>query len=478
MIIHDVKINSRIPKAGDLEVFNPFDRSKIAEVATVGEQHLEDALSSAEKLYLDKANWMSVHQRVVILEKTAEIISQRVAALTKLAASEGGKPYLDSQVEINRAIDGCKLAIEAIRNEHGEVIPMGGDKYSANRAAFTLKEPIGVVVAVSAFNHPFNLIIHQVIAAIAAGCPVIVKPASDTPLSCIAVRDILIEAGLPKEWCQVFISDKSATATKLVTDLRVSFFSFIGSAKVGWMLRSKLSSGTRCALEHGGVAPAIVYPDANYAEAITLLGKGGFYHAGQVCVSVQRVYLQKDHSEKFVAGLKTLAESLVVGDPLSDKTEVGPLIKPQECDRIHEWVTEAVAAGAKLVTGGNKISDSCYQPTILLNPPLDSKVSQQEVFGPVICIYEVEEMSKAIELANSLEVSFQAAVWTSNIDNAFYVRKHINAAAIMVNDHTAFRIDGMPFAGLKDSGYGIGGIPHTIEDMQVDKMMVIKSPSI
>ncbi len=478
MITHDIKINSEISKAGTLEVFNPYDRSKIGEIATVGEQHLEDALSSAENLYLDKDGWMTVHQRVQILERTAEIISDRVEELTKLAASEGGKPYLDSKVEINRAIDGCKLAIEVIRNEHGEVIPMGGDMYSANRTAFTLKEPIGVVVAVSAFNHPFNLIIHQVIAAVAAGCPVIVKPASDTPLSCIAVREILIEAGLPKAWCQVFISDNNTTATKLVTDPRVSFFSFIGSAKIGWMLKSKLSSGTRCALEHGGVAPAIVYPDANYEEAINLLGKGGFYHAGQVCVSVQRLYLHKDHSQDFIAGLKNLAESLVVGDPLSDKTQVGPLIKPQECDRIHEWVTEAVEAGAKLITGGNKISDTCYQPTILVNPPLDVKVSQLEVFGPVICIYEVDTMEQAIEWANGLEVSFQAAVWTSNIDNAFYVRKHINAAAIMVNDHTAFRIDGMPFAGLKDSGYGIGGIPHTIHDMQVDKMMVIKSPNL
>ncbi len=478
MITHDIKINSEISKAGTLEVFNPYDRSKIGEIATVGEQHLEDALSSAESLYLDKNGWMTVHQRVQILERTAEIISDRVEELTKLAASEGGKPYLDSKVEINRAIDGCKLAIEAIRNEHGEVIPMGGDMYSANRTAFTLKEPIGVVVAVSAFNHPFNLIIHQVMAAVAAGCPVIVKPASDTPLSCIAVREILNEAGLPKAWCQVFISDNNTTATKLVTDPRVSFFSFIGSAKIGWMLKSKLSSGTRCALEHGGVAPAIVYPDANYEEAINLLGKGGFYHAGQVCVSVQRLYLHKDHSQDFIAGLKNLAESLVVGDPLSDKTQVGPLIKPQECDRIHEWVTEAVEAGAKLITGGNKISDTCYQPTILVNPPLDVKVSQLEVFGPVICIYEVDAMEQAVELANGLEVSFQAAVWTSNIDNAFYVRKHINAAAIMVNDHTAFRIDGMPFAGLKDSGYGIGGIPHTIHDMQVDKMMVIKSTNL
>ncbi|WP_251358037.1 aldehyde dehydrogenase family protein [Kangiella sp. TOML190] len=478
MMQHGVKINSKLPQAGTLTVVNPYDLSPIAEIATVGEQHLDDVLSSAEALYLDKDNWMTVHQRVQILQKAAEIIRSRVEDLTNLAASEGGKPYLDSKVEVNRAIDGCQLAIEVIRNEHGDLIPMGGDQYSANRAAFTLKEPIGVVVAVSAFNHPLNLIIHQVIAAVAAGCPVIVKPASDTPLSCIAVRDILIEAGLPEAWCQVFISDKNSTATQLVTDPRVSFFSFIGSAKVGWMLKSKLAAGTRSALEHGGVAPAIVYPDANYDNAINLLGKGGFYHAGQVCVSVQRIYLQKGHADAFVAGLKQLAEKLVVGDPLSDATEVGPLIRPKECDRVHEWVTQAVKAGAKLITGGNKISDTCYQPTILLNPPLDAQVSEQEVFGPVICIYEVEQMEQAVQLANSLEVSFQAAVFTTNLDNAFYVRKHINASALMVNDHTAFRVDGMPFAGLKESGYGTGGIPYTIHDMQVDKMMVIKSPNI
>lgn len=478
MIKHDLQIITKQAPAGTLSVHNPYDLSKIGEVATAGEQHLEDALSTAHALYLDKNGWFSVQQRVAILETVAMLMSQRVEELTKLAASEGGKPYNDSKVEVNRAIDGCKLAIETIRNDAGKVIPMGGDIYSQNRAAFTMKQPIGLVVAVSAFNHPLNLIVHQVAAAIAAGCPVIVKPASDTPLSCVAFRQLLIEAGLPENWCQVFISDKSATATKLVTDPRVDFFSFIGSAKIGWMLNSKLSAGTRSALEHGGVAPALIYPDADIQNAANLLAKGGFYHAGQVCVSAQRLYITKANSQAFIQALRPLAETLVVGDPLSVKTQVGPLIRTSECDRIDDWVKQAVEQGASLICGGHKISETCYQPTILLNPPQEAKVSQLEVFGPVVCIYEVDDMQQAMELANSLEVSFQAAVFTQDIDNAFYTRKHLNASAIMLNDHSAFRIDGMPFAGLKESGLGVGGIPHTINDMQIEKMLVVKSDSI
>lgn len=463
---------------GSLKVYNPFNGEPVGEVATAGEQHIDDALACAEGLYSNKAGWLSVQQRVAILDKVAALMTQRCEELTLLAASEGGKPYVDSKVEVNRAIDGCKIAIETIRTDAGQVIPMGGDIYSQNRCAFTNKEPIGVVVAISAFNHPLNLIVHQAAAAIAAGCPVIVKPASDTPLSCITFRQLLIEAGLPETWCQVFISDTNHTAEKLATDPRVDFLSFIGSAKVGWALNSKLSAGTRSALEHGGVAPALIYPDANIEGAASLLAKGGFYHAGQVCVSAQRLYVTKSNSKAFIEALKSQAESLVVGDPLSAKTQVGPLIRHSECARVDNWVQEALEHGAELICGGGKISESCYQPTILLNPPSHAKVSQLEVFGPVVCIYEVDNMDEAITKANSLNVAFQAAVFTESIDNAFYARKHLNASAIMVNDHTAFRIDGMPFAGLKESGLGVGGIQHSIKDMQIEKMLVIKSDSI
>ena len=398
----------------------------------------------------------------------------RVEALTKMAAQEGGKPYMDSKVEVLRAINGVKLAAEHISQLKGEQVPMGLTKASENRLAFITKEPIGVVVSVSAFNHPLNLIIHQTVTAIAAGCPVIVKPASTTPLSCINFVEILEEAGLPKGWCQVAICENEV-ANYLVVDKRVNFFSFIGSSAVGWMLKSQLSSGTRCALEHGGAAPVIVEKDADIDALIPSLVKGGFYHAGQVCVSVQRVFAEESICESIAQKIADSAKNLIVGDPLDEKTEVGPLITPNEVNRVEEWVNEAVENGAKVLCGGKRISDTCFEPTVLLNPPLDVKVSTDEIFGPVVCVYAYSDREKAIEIANSLDVHFQAAVFTKNIDIALDTVKKLNATAVMVNDHTAFRVDWMPFGGRDSSGFGMGGIPYSMHEMTREKMMVIKS---
>ena len=395
-----------------------------------------------------------------------------------LAASEGGKPYNDSKVEVIRAIDGVHLCIESLRAHAGSVIPLGTTKATTGRVAFTQKEPIGVVVAVSAFNHPLNLIVHQVGPAVASGCPVIIKPAADTPLSCLRFVEILREAGLPAAWCQAIVATDNDTAEKLVTDPRVGFFSFIGSARVGWMLRSKLAPGTRCALEHGGAAPVILAAPYDQDLALPSILKGGFYHAGQVCVSVQRVFAPAADAAAFAGALAKAAEKLVVGAPEDAATEVGPLIRSGEVDRVAEWVDEAVEAGAELLCGGNRISDTCYAPTVLLNPPNESRVSTMEIFGPVVCVYAYDNIDAAVEQANSLPVAFQAAIYSESTEQAMRLYKELDASAVMINDHSAFRDDVMPFAGLRQSGLGIGGIPYTIEDMQIDKMMVVKSAGL
>ncbi len=464
--------------AGTITVTAPFDGAKLAELDTGGVAHVEHAMQSAYALYRDRRAWLPIYQRVAILERVAALMTDRKDQLIHDAAAEGGKPWRDTVVEVDRAIDGVRICIETIRSEQGDVVPMGTTAASAERAAFTRREPIGVVVAVSAFNHPLNLIVHQVAAAVAAGCPVVVKPAEDTPLSCINFVRILHEAGLPEAWCQVLIADDRAAAEALVTDARVGFFSFIGSARVGWMLRSKLAPGARCALEHGGVAPLLLAEDADLKLALPAVTKGGFYHSGQVCVSVQRVFAHRSIAESFATSLAAAAQQLKVGDPLDPETDLGPLIRHAETDRVQTWVSEAVSAGATLLCGGKKISDSCYEPTVLLNPPRDAKVSTQEVFGPVVCVYGCDNIDAAIEQANSLPVSFQAAIFTRSLDTAMYAYANLDASAVMVNDHTAFRVDGMPFAGLRESGLGVGGIPHTIADMSVDKMLVIKSPAL
>ncbi len=455
----------------------PFDGSEIATLDAAQSADVEKALSTAQNLFNDKSTWLPASQRIAILHKTAELMREQFDELVIVAAGEGGKPLIDSRVEVERAIDGVLNCIECIRTDHGTEIPMGINPASEKHLAFTRSEPIGVVVAISAFNHPLNLIIHQVGPAIATGCPVIIKPAEDTPLSCYRFISILRQAGLPEEWCQALVVSDLDVATQLVTDSRVGFFSFIGSANVGWMLRSKLAPGARCALEHGGVAPVIIESDADLVEALPAIAKGGFYHAGQVCVSVQRIFCHKSIVKVVASNLAKIAKKLVVGDPINADTEVGPLIRPAEVERISKWVNDAIKEGAELLTGG-KTENNCYQPTVLLNPAENSTVSTKEIFGPVICIYTYDNIDEAIKQANSLPFAFQASVFTKNIDTALHAYKQLNASAVMVNDHTAFRVDWMPFAGLRHSGLGVGGIPHTYHDMQIKKMMVLKSNKI
>jgi len=467
-----------VTETGRKQVTSPWDFSVVGSVPQIDSKGAEQVLSNAHAIFSDKSQWLKPEQRIAILEKTAEIMSSQIDDLTRLAASEGGKPYMDSKVEVIRAIDGVKNAIECIRNDSGREIPMNLNAASAGRLAFTRKEPIGVVVSVSAFNHPLNLIIHQVIPGIAAGCPVIIKPAEDTPLSCFRLIEILYEAGLPPYYCQAVATDNRDTSTQLVTDPRVAFFSFIGSAKVGWMLRSKLAAGTRCALEHGGAAPVIMAADADIDALVPLLAKGGFYHAGQVCVSVQRIFAHHSIAREVAQKISDVGAKYIVGDPLQEATEVGPIIRPAELERIDSWVNEAVDEGAELLSGGKKLSDSTYACTVLFNPNKDSKVSQLEIFGPVICVYEYNDIDQAIKQANDVPFSFQASVATKDIDTAMHCYKQLNASAVMVNDFTAFRVDWMPFAGLKESGLGVGGIPYTFEDMQIEKMMVLKSSAL
>lgn len=463
---------------GVSEIKAPFDLQLIATADKADAAAVESALQTAEQLFKDKKNWLPVSQRIDIFEKTISIMQQRAEELAINAAREGGKPLIDSRAEVARAIDGVKNCIELLRNNHGEEIPMNINAASANRMAMTHREPIGVVVAVSAFNHPLNLIVHQVGPAIAAGCPVIIKPAEDTPLSCFEFVNILRKAGLPDAWCQALITLDHDVATQLVTDSRVSFFSFIGSANVGWMLRSKLAAGTRCALEHGGVAPVIIEADADLDDVLPLLAKGGFYHAGQVCVSVQRVFAHHTIAREVAERLAELGNQMTIGDPTKEQTEIGPLIRPKETERIGQWIDEAIAEGAECISGGKAVSDTCYAATVLYQPDNNSKVSNSEIFGPVICVYSYDDIDQALEQANALPFAFQAAVCTQNIDRAMYAYKHLDAAAVMINDHTAFRVDWMPFAGLKHSGHGVGGIPHTFRDMQIEKLLVLRSKSL
>jgi len=458
-----------------IQVTNPYNGKPVGEVALQDGNQVRDVLDRAAGVFADRSGWLTVPQRIEILEKFQKLLEKNQETLIQQALSEGGKPLIDTRVEMARAINGVRVAMETIPHLLGREIPMRLNSSSMHRMAYTYREPGGLVSAISAFNHPINLIIHQVIPALATGCPVVVKPATKTPLSCLSLVDLLHQAGLPQEWCQAVVcSNEDAEA--LVTDRRVNFLTFIGSSKVGWALRSKLAPGANCTLEHGGSAPVVVEEDAKLEEAVPLLVKAGFYHAGQVCVSVQRVYAHESLAMKLAEEMAGKAGKLVVGDPADPKTEVGPLISHSECQRVSDWVEEAVKKGAKLLCGGKKISDSCYAPTVLWNPPDEVKVSQEEVFGPVVCVYSFKNRDEAVKRANALPFCFQAAVFTRDIDRAFFYVRNLQATAVMVNDHTAFRVDWMPFGGRMQSGLGMGGIPQSMEDMTAEKMFLVRTP--
>ncbi|KUL94246.1 aldehyde dehydrogenase [Bosea sp. WAO] len=455
-----------------LQVVQAYDRAPIAEIATDDAAALEAKLQAAEKVFRDRDSWLKPHERMAILRRLAGLLDGKREHFARQIAREGGKPLPDAIVETTRAIDGIHNAADELRNFGGREIPMGLSPAAANRWAFTTKEPIGIVAAISAFNHPLNLIVHQVAPAIATGCPVIVKPAGTTPLSCRDFVALVHEAGLPEAWCQTFIPESTELAEKLATDRRIAFLSFIGSAKVGWYLHSKLAHGARSALEHGGAAPAIVDRSADLDKIIEPMVKGGYYHAGQVCVSTQRIFVHREIVDAFTERLVARVKALRTGDPVLKETEVGPLIQPREADRVAAWIDEAVNGGAKLATGGKRLSETTLEPTVLLDPAADAKVSQLEIFGPVVGIYPYEKLDEAIARANALPVAFQASIFAGDIDIALRAAERLDASAVMVNDPTTFRTDWMPFAGRRESGYGTGGIPYTMRDMTQEKMIL------
>lgn len=450
----------------------PFDREPLAEVEQAGEDALGHALSLARRTQDETWRKTPTWKRAEILRAVAAKIRDDRDNLAMLIASEGGKPLKDATVEAVRAavtLEECAAAALALV---GEEVGMQRAPGTENRLAFTTREPIGVVLAICAFNHPLNLACHQAGAAIAAGNTCVLKPASSTPICSILLARLFRECGLPDGVLQV-LPVPGRRSGLLVESPLVDFITFIGSYEVGWGIRRGAADGTRLALEHGGNAATIVLADADLDRAVPLIARGAFYHAGQVCVSTQRLYVERAIEAEFTARLLEAAGKLVCGDARDAATDVGPLIEPEELARVHDWVGKARQAGTEVLMGGEPISETVYDATVLRGAPEDANVIAHEVFGPVVVVQPVDGLGEAIEKVNRSRDPFQSSIFTQDIDRAMHAAREVRANAYMVNDLTAFRVDWMPFGGRKNAGLGLGGTDHGVREMTEEKLVVL-----
>ncbi len=422
------------------ELKSPFDGSLVAEIEKPDAAALEQALVNAHSFFHSHMKQMPAYERARILYAVADLIEENHQELSLTIAREGGKPLKDARGEVTRAINTTKMSGDAAMELNGEQISMDRSAGTENHIAFTLREPVGPVLAISAFNHPVNLICHQVCTAFAAGNTVIVKPASQTAVSCFKIAEFFRAAGLPDGIISV-ANAAGAETELLVSDARVRFISFIGGEDVGWAIQKKMQPGVGLALEHGGAAAAIIDKAADLEKTIPSVVRGGFYHAGQVCISTQIAYVHEEVVDTFVKKLLPKVEALVTGDPTSAETDVGPLISKKDVDRVHEWVQEAVAAGAELLLGGEKLENNCYAPTVLRDVSPEMKVMSKEIFGPVLCIRSYADIDAVVEEQNATDYSFQSAVYTQDIDLAYSTARKLETKACIINDMTAFRVD-------------------------------------
>lgn len=457
------------------ELLSPYTRKPIAMVGLQNEEQARENLEQLERFHRE-GRAPKTHERAQILVAAAARLKQKAEALADLIALEGGKPLKDARVEVARAISTVEWAAAEALRLHGDEVPMRGTTAASGHLGFTVREPIGVVLAISAFNHPLNLIAHQVAPAIAAGCPVMVKPALETPLSCWHFLEALYDSGLPPEMALALIA-KNEVVEEIARSREIAFLSFIGSYQVGWHLRSVVAPGTRVTLEHGGSAPVLIDESADLDLAIPILVRGGYYHAGQVCVSVQRIFVHEKRMDEFVQRYVAAVRELKTGDPRLSTTDCGPIIRQRDLERIALTVAEAAASGAECVTGGRPVDETCYQPTVLVGAKDSDRVMREEIFGPVVCVNSVRDLEEGVARANSVVWRFQAAIFTRDIDRAMAAARSLNASAVMINESTTFRVDWMPFRGDGPSGLGTGGIPYALHDLAVEKLIVIKTPA-
>ena len=452
-----------------LDVRSPYDDSVVARVAKGGAEETRSAIAAAERAM---QNPLAAHARAAILDRTARLIDERAEEIARTISSEAGKPMKAARVKVARAASTFTMAAVEARTLAGEVVPMDASPAGAGKVALTLRLPIGVVGAISPFNFPFNLVAHKVAPALAAGCAVVIKPASQTPLSALLLAELETEAGLPSGWLNVVCGSAAEIGDVLVEDERVTLITFTGSAGVGWKLRER-APRKRVNLELGNATPVIVAADADLDDVAMRLAANAFSFAGQSCISVQRIYVQNSAYDPFLERFLPRVDALVVGDPADDATDVGPLIATTERDRILEWTGEATAQGARVLAGGT-LDGELLRPTVIVEAPAGAKISCEEVFGPLCTVTPFESLDEAITLANVTRFGLQAGIFTSDVKAALQAAAGLEFGGVTINEAPTFRADQMPYGGVKDSGNTREGPAYAVREMTEDRLVVIQ----
>jgi acyl-CoA reductase-like NAD-dependent aldehyde dehydrogenase len=451
-----------------IHVRSPYSGEVVGRVAKGGADETHKAIDAAERAMADP---LPAHKRAEILSRVAGYIGRRHEEVARTICDEAGKPLKAARIEASRAMSTYTFAAVEARKLAGEMVPMDASQAGEGKLAFTLRRPVGVVGAISPFNFPLNLVAHKIAPALAAGCAVVLKPATQTPMSALLLAELETEAGLPPGWLNVVVGPSSEIGDVLVRDERVKLISFTGSVPVGWGIRERAPK-KRVTLELGNSTPVIVEADADVEGTAAKLAAHAFSFAGQSCISVQRIYVARDAYERFLETFIPKVEALKLGDPADEETDVGPVIDAESRDRILEWIAEARDRGARILTGG-ELAGELIRPTVIADAAPELKVSCDEVFGPVCTVNAYDSLDEAIALANGTPFGLQAGIFTNRLDVALRAAEGLEFGGVTVNEAPTFRADQMPYGGVKDSGNTREGPAHAIRELTEERLVVI-----
>jgi acyl-CoA reductase-like NAD-dependent aldehyde dehydrogenase len=454
------------------EVRSPYDQSPVGRVAQGDEALVDRAVKAAHEAFLSAD--FPQHKRAAVLDRAAELAGERVEELALTIASEAGKPLKTATVEAQRCVETLTFSAVEARKLTGGTVPMDASAAGAGKLGVMMRVPYGVVGAISPFNFPLNLVAHKLGPAIAAGNSIVLKPAGQTPISALKLAEILTDAGLPEGWLSVVPGGGSTVGNAIVEHELTKAITFTGSAGVGWDIRSRVPH-KKVNLELGSNAPLIVNDDGDWETAADKAQLHAFSHAGQSCISIQRILLHESIAEAFTERLVANVEGLKVGDPLDSETDVGPLITPGDRDRVKEWIDEAVGAGAKLITGGELVDDGrCLAPTLLGAPPKDAKVWCEEIFGPVATVDTFSDFDQALAMANDSKFGLQAGVFTRDIGRGLQAGRTLEFGGVLINEVPTFRADQQPYGGVKDSGNTREGPAYAVYELTEERFVTLQ----